>query len=359
MIPSEKLTVLVVDDVQENVEILIDILDELCDVSVALSGPSALELIAVERPDLILLDIMMPQMDGYEVCRKIKQNPKTHQIPVIFITALDTPKNESKGLSLGAIDYITKPFNPAVVKTRVQNHLALCKASRLKENVEQIIRHDLKNPLNFIMGVTELMIMDNDQSEHAINLLTQLNESAKRMLDLIDLSLDTFKMEQGRYCPIFEPVDLLSLLDTLILEQRIPIQQKKLRVTTSLDGMPPAPNERCEVMGKEILCYTLLGNLMKNAIEASPPSSTITIALTTLPTRQVQTIRIHNVGAVPETIKDRFFDKYVTFGKQGGTGIGTYSAALITKTLDGEIRMESDEHLGTSIYVVLPAPVSP
>ncbi len=359
MTSSEKLTVLVVDDVQDNVEVLIDILDELCDVSVALDGPSALELIGQERPDLILLDIMMPQMDGYEVCRRIKQDPKTSAIPILFISALNSPEDESKGLRLGAIDYITKPFNPSIVKTRVQNHLALCKAARLKENVEQVIRHDLKNPLTFIMGVTELMVMDETQSEHAIKLLTQLNESAKRMLDIINLSLDTFKMEQGLYGSIFESVDLLPLLDALILEHQIPIQQKKLRMITSLDGMPPAPNERCEVMGKEILCYTLLGNLIKNAIEASPPSSTITIALTTPPTRQVQTLRIHNLGAVPETIKDRFFEKYVTSGKQNGTGIGTYSAALITKTLGGEIRMESDDNQGTSIYVVLPAPIRP
>lgn len=117
-------TVLVVDDTETNIDLLVDILSDQYYVSVALEGESALDA-AMDKPDLILLDVMMPDMDGYEVCRRLKENPTTKDIPVIFVTAKSGVNDENKGLELGAIDYITKPFSPPVVLARVRNHLAL------------------------------------------------------------------------------------------------------------------------------------------------------------------------------------------------------------------------------------------
>ena len=117
--------VLVVDDTEANVDILVDALGELYDVSVAMDGREALETIAEQTPDLILLDIMMPEMDGYEVCRKLKGNERFAQIPVIFLTALTEIENKTKGFQMGAVDYITKPFEIAEVNARVKTHLKL------------------------------------------------------------------------------------------------------------------------------------------------------------------------------------------------------------------------------------------
>ena len=117
-------TVLIVDDEEANIDILMEILGEDFDVSVAMDGESALEVVAEEAPDLILLDVVMPDMDGHEVCRQLKGSPKTAPIPVIFATGLDNPEEREKGLSLGAVDYLTKPFNPQQVITSVQTHLA-------------------------------------------------------------------------------------------------------------------------------------------------------------------------------------------------------------------------------------------
>ena len=118
-------TVLVVDDTEANIDLLVDTLGDDYGVTVALDGEAALELVKEEPPDLILLDIMMPGIDGYEVCERLKANEATQAIPVIFLTAMAEDQDEARGLELGAVDYITKPFNPGLIKTRVRNQLEL------------------------------------------------------------------------------------------------------------------------------------------------------------------------------------------------------------------------------------------
>ena len=118
-------TILVVDDNEINVDILVETLNGDCDVAVALDGQSALEYIGNDPPDLILLDIMMPDMDGYEVCRRLKADDRFRLIPIVFVTAMGEIEDEAHGLELGAIDYIIKPISPPIVRARVKNHLAL------------------------------------------------------------------------------------------------------------------------------------------------------------------------------------------------------------------------------------------
>ena len=121
----DKATILVVDDTPENIDILVGILGEDYKVKVAIDGPRALALVAKTLPDVILLDVMMPGMNGYEVCKLLKQEPLTCHIPVIFVTALSEVADETQGFELGAVDYITKPVSAPVVKARVRTHLAL------------------------------------------------------------------------------------------------------------------------------------------------------------------------------------------------------------------------------------------
>jgi putative two-component system response regulator len=131
------MTILIVDDVEENIDVLVGVLGEDFDVSVAMDGESALECIEKQMSDLILLDIMMPGIDGYGVIKRLKSNPKTQHIPVIFMTALTNAREEEKGLNLGAIDYITKPFSPTLVKARVKNQLEL---KLLRDNLEDAVK---------------------------------------------------------------------------------------------------------------------------------------------------------------------------------------------------------------------------
>ena len=130
---ADKQTVLVVDDAISNIKMLGEILRADCDIVFATNGKSALQQATRMLPDLILLDVVMPDMDGYQVCHHLKQNPATAHIPVIFITALDSIEDEEKGLQAGAIDYIAKPFHPPIVTMRVRNHLELVRhRKRLK-----------------------------------------------------------------------------------------------------------------------------------------------------------------------------------------------------------------------------------
>lgn len=130
--------VLIVDDVKTNIDVLLETLGDEYEVSVAMDGPSALEYIYEDPPDLILLDIMMPGMDGYEVCKELKDNITTRPIPVIFVTAMGEIEDETKGFELGAVDYITKPISPSIVRARARTHLALYDQNRvLEEKVRQ------------------------------------------------------------------------------------------------------------------------------------------------------------------------------------------------------------------------------
>lgn len=122
---SDKQTVLVVDDTPENIDVLVGVLSEKYRVKVAQNGEKALKVVSKALPDLILLDVMMPVMDGYEACRRLKENPETADVPVIFLTAKATPEDIVKGFDLGAVDYITKPFNARELEVRVSNHLQL------------------------------------------------------------------------------------------------------------------------------------------------------------------------------------------------------------------------------------------
>jgi len=139
-------TILVVDDNETNVDILVDTLGEIYDVAVAMDGLSALEAVEENPPDLILLDIMMPGMDGYEVCQRLKANQKTRKIPVIFVTAKVQVADEIKGFASGAVDYITKPISPPVVKARVETHLKL-------RNSEQHLKELLEKTLGGAIGM--------------------------------------------------------------------------------------------------------------------------------------------------------------------------------------------------------------
>lgn len=141
MPPGRTETVLVVDDTETNIDILVETLGEEYDISVAMDGESALKLVEEDIPDIILLDIMMPGMDGFEVCRVLKSRPETKDIPVIFVTAMGEEGDEARGLDLGAVDYITKPFRPGLVKARLRNQLELKKH---RDHLEELVRERTK-----------------------------------------------------------------------------------------------------------------------------------------------------------------------------------------------------------------------
>jgi putative two-component system response regulator len=159
---AEKQRVLIVDDTPDNIRILMEALRKDYAIQAATDGEKALNIAnSATPPDVILLDVMMPGMDGYEVCDRLKKGPKTEKIPVIFITALTEVKDEAKGLALGAVDYITKPINPALVTARVRNHLEL---KRHRDNLEKLIMDRTKEMVIRLVLASEAR--DTDTGAH-------------------------------------------------------------------------------------------------------------------------------------------------------------------------------------------------
>ncbi|MCW5651579.1 MAG: PAS domain-containing protein [Ramlibacter sp.] len=242
--------------------------------------------------------------------------------------------------------FITSYYD--VTRFREQEE-ALKENVRLREEVERISRHDLKTPLNSIIAVPRLL-----REERALNadedaLLGVVERAGYRILSMVNLSLDLYKMENGSY--IFRPdaVDLVDLLDKVLGDLRSHAASKgvSLRVETPVP-VPPA-------WAEELLCYSLLANLVKNALEASPEGAEVRITLQAQDDGQAVLLRIHNHGAVPDAVRDNFFGKYATAGKASGTGLGTYSALLMARVQDGDVTMQTSEATGTTLCVRLRA----
>jgi diguanylate cyclase (GGDEF)-like protein len=180
-----KQTVLIVDDAPTNIEILSEVLDSEYEVLFAVSGEDALNIAFEETPDLILLDIIMPQMDGYEVCSRLKADPRTRAIPVIFVTAMDQEEDETKGLALGAIDYLTKPIRPPIVRARVRNHLEL---KRYRDVLERMTTTD---------GLTG--ISNRRRFDESLECEWSRARRSQKPLSLIMLDIDFFKAFNDHY----------------------------------------------------------------------------------------------------------------------------------------------------------------
>ena len=200
------------------------------------------------------------------------------------MTAMTGDEDERKGLELGAVDYIRKPFSPPVVLARVKTHLELKQARedllaqnevlteniRLREEVERISRHDLKTPLNSVIAVPRLLIDEGGLSANQVDLLQMLEESGYRMLEIVNSSLDLYKMETGAYVPNPRPVDLCGLVEHIRGETRDIIRTKNLETSILIGTKPVGPDDEFLAAGEEMLCYSMLANLIKNAVEAAP-----------------------------------------------------------------------------------------
>ncbi len=360
-------TVMVVDDVESDIDILVECLSDTYRVRVAMDGHSALEEIDKDPPDMVLLDIVMPGIDGYEICRRIKQNNRTKDVLVIFVTCLADAVDETRGFELGAVDYITKPLSFSVIRARVKTHLELAEARKelqrqneiLKENiklrelVEQIGRHDLKNPLQIMLGTARLLAYElpADAQKHRRLLQNQV-DACYTMLNMINRSLDLYRMETGRCSLNAKKTDILPLMDMIFLGIKDIIRTMNLEVNMIINGQDRSDDTRFNVFCDELFFYSMMSNLITNAAEASPKGGSLLISFSD--TAGI-TIRIQNQGTVHPEVRNRFFEKFVSYGKHGGTGLGTYSARLIAEIHKGDIHfLTSDEEDKTIVTIDLP-----
>ena len=221
--------------------------------------------------------------------------------------------------------------------------------AQLREDIEQITRHDLKSPLSVVLLYSQMLAVDGNLTRQQRSALRMIEKAGHRMLGMINRSLDLYKMEAGTYRLKKAAVNLVPLAFDCIEQNRDIITAKNLTTAVSLNGRPAPPSGAFVLPGESLLFFTMLGNLLNNALEASPNGETVSV---TFSNDHGSTIRIHNHGAVPEEIRDRFFEKFVTAGKMTGTGLGTYSARMIAKTLGGRMTLEPSAENETTVQIV-------
>ena len=224
-------------------------------------------------------------------------------------------------------------------------------ATRLREEVDRIMRHDLRSPLNGIIGVPQMIMEDDNLAEEQKNLLQLLMDAGHKMLGMINLSSTLYQIEKGVYEPACETFNLLQVVGRCMADNASVSRPKKVDLRLLTEGFDTPAPEKIYVYGEELLAYSVFSNLLVNAVEASPADEAVTIRI-----QGGRTIRvgIHNRGTVPPAIRSRFFDKYVTHGKGKGTGLGTYSAKRLAEAQGWNIAMETARETGTVVTLSIP-----
>jgi len=383
--------VLIIDDETANIIALTDILSPEYDVFAAKNGPDAIALAEKHSPDVILLDVLMPEMDGYEVISTLKNMEKTRDIPVIFITGLDNIDAEKKGLSLGAADYIPKPFSPDIVKLRVQiqiklvNHIRTIKERDEMERQLNIIRdleagliaakeqaehnreiaehsnrakseflsrmsHEMRTPMNAIMGLLQLVKMHGvpDASKEYID---EIDENSAKLLELIDNVLDISGMEYGVFKLAHEPFRVISMFREELEIAKFNTSQRNQSFTSTLDpSIPPV------LIGDFKHLKQVMGNLLANAVKFTPELGNISLnALLLQSDSKKATLQISveddGIGISEEHQKSLFTIFEQADGsstrKHGGIGIGLALSKRIVEKMGGDIRVESEPGKGS------------
>ncbi len=344
---QKKMTILAVDDIPLNLDLLTEILDPYYNVSATISGKDALEILEESIPDLILLDIMMPEIDGYEVCNRIKNNEKWKDIPIIFLTAKNETEDIVHAYELGAADYISKPFNPPELLARVKAHLEI-KESRdtiKRQNAEQkellhILCHDLANPFASVLSVLD--IVDKDNFSEYSDLLKQ---SAENGMGIITLIRQMRKLEEKSLVltgiPLYESLqESIKMLNTKFRNKNMSVN---LQVEKGIDI----------IAEKTSLINSVINNLLTNAVKFSHSDGKIDIISRKAGGNVILTIRDYGIG-IPENMIETLFDINQNISRKGtdgeeGTGFGMPLVRKFMIAYGGGISIESIENEGTSV----------
>ncbi len=227
---------------------------------------------------------------------------------------------------------------------------------QLKDDIGRITRHDLKNPLTGILGGVELLVMDSDAglTEEQKEYIEMIEESGKRMLAMIDESMGLYKMEKGLYEVQHEEINLKELLENIVEEQQSVIHGQGIQVTFERTPSSERPEGPINARGEQLLCYSLFSNIIRNALDASKKNDHVKIFLGKDKEGWVD-VSVWNREEIPGEIRQNFGRKYSTWGKARGTGLGVYSARLMTETQGGTFSWDSSKEAGTTIRISLPA----
>lgn len=225
------------------------------------------------------------------------------------------------------------------------------KMEEIRENVQRIMRHDIRSPLIGVAGLAGVVLKDGSLTEKQQKSIKLIQELGVKALKFLDRSRDILQIEQGTYTLRKKNINIFELIQQILNELESITSAKVIKTEIRHGADTP---ESATLYGDEGLLSLMFSNLIKNAVEASPVDESLVITIKRKKRLHYFIIDIHNKGTVPEEIRDSFFEQYVTSGKEGGTGIGTYSAKLIAKTHQGDITFHSSEEDGTHVVVTLP-----
>jgi signal transduction histidine kinase len=359
--------ILIVDDEPSNLQVLIAILQRDYTLTVANSGHKALQMAVKDpHPDLILLDIMMPDLTGYEVCQQLKENPITAPIPIIFVTALTETGNEAKGFELGAVDYITKPVSPAIVRARVRSHLqmqqltqqlqfqneSLKSALQMRKDLSHMIVHDLRNPLaSILLSCSLLKLKGEGLTEYSIQKIDQINAEARAIDSLIDNILVTAKLEADKLILHPEKTALNQLAIAVIKRFEDIAYYRQIKILGV--WVEPEPVFAVDYS----LMQRVFENLLSNALKFSPAGSSIEIE-TAYSNEQEFIFRVKDQGSgVPTNKREAIFEKYETakvLEQAPQLGLGLAFCKMVVQSHGGRIQVEDHRPQGSIFSIIIP-----
>jgi len=344
-------SILIVDDTPANVLLLVRMLSERgYHTRSALSGKLALQAARVELPDLILLDVTMPEMNGYEVCAQLKADAALKDIPVIFISASNETIDKVKAFKAGGLDYVTKPFHIEEVYARVQTHLQLHRLGKLREDLTHMVVHDLRNPLTVICYFLDILESREVQNLSAgtQQLVTVARRSVADLLTMIGSLLDVSKMGAGAMKLQCEPCDLGALLHAIVATHQ-PLPDRR----TVLFTAPAAPISLSVDVG---LLRRVLQNLLSNALKHTPAGGEVRLSIT--PALDEVRIAVTDAGpGIAPEYHQRIFEKFGQVEDRAnrvGTGLGLAFCKLAVEAHGGRIGIDSAAGHGSTFWVALP-----
>jgi len=365
-----KLSILVVDDEKANIIALTSILSSQYRVLALRDSRDTVKAAEDNMPDIILLDILMPEMDGFEVLTALKSNDKTRFIPVIFITGLDNIEAEEKGLMLGAVDYITKPFHSAIVLLRIKNQIKILERDSIehdlnevlilkeellsaKEDAEQSNRvkseflsrmsHEMLTPMNAIIGMVQIARMYPDKQRESLD---DIETNSRQLLNLINNVLDVSGMEYGTLRLTHEEFSFKAMVRTVLNETSRHANMKDQKLDFTVD--PAIPEE---LIGDEKMLFKVISNLLANAIKYSPDNSVIKFDALLIDEDETNAtlkfvVADNGIGLSQDQQKTLFtiFEQGdgSSTRKQGGIGIGLALSKRIIEMMHGSIWVDSE-----------------
>lgn len=366
--PSEY-KILIVDDVMSNVLLLKVLLtNEKFAIATASNGRQALEQVEKENPDLVLLDVMMPDMSGFEVAQHLKSNPNTADIPIIFLTALNSTADIVKGFQVGANDFISKPFNKEELIIRVTHQISLVAAKRLilskteelqrtiagRDKLYSVIAHDLRSSMGSIKMVLNMLILNLPSEKigaEMYELLTMANQTTEDVFSLLDNLLKWTKSQIGKLNVVYQDVDLVEVTDGVIEIFSMVASLKKIRIRE----MKP---EKMMVNADIDMLKTVVRNLLSNAIKFSKENSEVLVKMEEVDGMAVVSVQDYGCGISEEGQKkllhtDTHFSTFGTNNEEG-SGLGLLLCKDFVVKNGGKLWFTSKEGEGSIFSFSIP-----